>query len=125
MPRPSPVSDAVWGVLSAHTRHAWPLDELHQAVRQRLGGADYSSVFRAVAALEDRGLVDRVELGDGKSHYELHEDHHEHVRCQVCGCVAEVPGCVLADVPGAVEASTGFQVLAHRLVFSGLCPACA
>ncbi|HUZ89432.1 MAG TPA: transcriptional repressor [Candidatus Acidoferrales bacterium] len=125
MPRPSPVTDAVWDVFASHARHAWALDDLHQTVRSQIGGADYSSVFRAVSGLEGKGLIDRLELGDGRAHYELHDDHHEHVRCEQCGQVAEVPGCVLEGVPRAVQSSTGYQVRAHRLVFIGLCPTCA
>ena len=90
-----------------------------------LGGADYSTVFRAVAGMEREGLIDRIDLADGKAHYELRDKHHDHVRCDSCGKVAEVPGCVLEDAAAGVQTSTGFKVTSHHLVFTGLCPACA
>jgi Fur family ferric uptake transcriptional regulator len=125
MARPSPVTDAVRTLFGAGGRHLWSIDELHQAVRGTLGGADYSTVFRAVATLEREGLIDRIDVGDGKAHFEVHEAHHEHVRCDSCGRVAEVPGCVVEDAAAAVRTSTGFVVTSHQLVFTGRCPECA
>jgi Fe2+ or Zn2+ uptake regulation protein len=106
-------------------RHLWSIDQLHEAVVETLGAADYSTVFRAVAGLEREGRITRLDLGDGKVHFELAEAHHEHVRCDVCGRVVEVPGCVLDDASAAVKSSTGFTVTSHQLLFTGICPDCA
>jgi Fe2+ or Zn2+ uptake regulation protein len=123
--RPSPVSDQVKSLFSDERRHLWSIDELHMAVVKALGAADYSTVFRAVAGFEREGLIHRIDLGDGKVHYELAEEHHEHIRCDSCGRVVEVPGCVLEDASAAVTNSTGFKVTSHQLLFSGVCPDCA
>jgi len=125
MPRPSPVTDEVKRLLHSGGRHAWSLEELLDAVRGSLGGADYSSVFRATVALEQAGVIERLELGDGRSHYELRDAHHEHVRCESCGRVAEVRGCVADDATARIQANTGYVVNSHQIVFVGLCPECA
>jgi len=75
--------------------------------------------------MEREGAIRRIDLGDGKAYYEVGEDHHEHVRCDACGRVAEVPGCVLDDATAGVQKSTGYTVTSHQLVFGGLCPRCA
>jgi Fur family peroxide stress response transcriptional regulator len=106
------------------SKHLWSIDELHVAVVQVLGAADYSTVFRAVSSLERDGFIKRVDLGDGKVHYELSDQHHEHIRCDECGRVAEVAGCALEDASSAVTKSTGFTVTSHQLLFSGVCPDC-
>jgi Fe2+ or Zn2+ uptake regulation protein len=103
----------------------WALDELHDRVRERVASANFSSVLRAVGALEKAGLLDRIDVADGKARYESHQDHHEHVRCSRCGCIQEVPGCVVEDAAATVKASTGFLVTGHHLVFTGLCGDCA
>jgi Fe2+ or Zn2+ uptake regulation protein len=46
------------------------------------------------------------------------------VQCESCGTVAAVPDCVVDDAAAQIEATTGFQVRAHRLVLTGLCPDC-
>ncbi len=124
MPRPSPVTDAVKAIIVAGDRHAWALDELLEAVRHEIPSADFSTVFRAMQTLERGGLVDLVDLGDGKARYETRRDHHEHIRCTVCGSVAEVPGCVVEDAVAQVQRRTGYQVSSHRVVFAGVCRSC-
>lgn len=125
MARPSPVSDQVRNLFGIETKHLWSIDELHAAVVKSLGAADYSTVFRAVSGMEKEGFIQRIDLGDGKVHYELSEDHHEHIRCESCGRVVEVPGCVLDDAAASVKSSTGFAVTSHQLLFTGVCPDCA
>ena len=125
MARPSPVSDQVKSLFAAERKHLWSIDELHGAVVETLGAADYSTVFRAVSVMEKDGLINRIDLGDGKVHYELSDGHHEHVRCDSCGRVVEVPGCVLENAAAEVRESTGFVVTSHQLLFGGFCPECA
>jgi Fur family peroxide stress response transcriptional regulator len=125
MPRPSPVTDAVRTLVAGSDQHLWALDELHERVREQVASANFSSVLRAVGALEKAGLLDRIELADGKARYESHQDHHEHVRCSNCGRIQEVPGCVVKGAAATVRAATGFLVSGHQLVFTGLCKECA
>lgn len=125
MPRPSPVRDAVRELFSLPEHRTWSLDELVEEVRSRIGGGDYSSVFRAVGVFEGEGLIVRVDLGDGLARYEARGSHHEHVRCDRCGRVAEVPGCAIDAVGAEIESATGYKLSGHTLVFSGVCPDCA
>jgi Fe2+ or Zn2+ uptake regulation protein len=125
VPRPSPVSDAIRTLIAASDQHLWSLDELHDRVREQVASANFSSIMRAVGALEKAGVVDRIDIADGKARYESHQEHHEHIRCSRCGRIAEVPGCVVEGAATTVRASTGFVVTGHQLVFSGLCGACA
>lgn len=135
MARPSPVSDQVrtlfaiagraQGAHQKESKHLWSIDELHRAVVESLGAADYSTVFRAVTGLEREGRIQRIDLGDGKVHFEVTEEHHEHIRCDSCGRVVEVPGCVLDEAEASVKSSTGFRVTSHQLLFTGECPECA
>jgi Fur family ferric uptake transcriptional regulator len=124
VPRPSPVTDAVKAVIAAEDRHAWGLDDLLEAVRKEIPRADFSTVFRAMQALERSGYVDQVDLGDGKARYETRREHHEHIRCTVCGTIAEVAGCVVEDVVSQIQRRTGYLVSSHQVVFAGVCRAC-
>ena len=101
MPKPSPVRDRIRDLLLNGSRHLWSLDELLERVRTDTGAGDYSTVFRAVAFLEEKGLVQKVELGDGRSRYEPADDHHDHVRCTECGRRVTVLSLLL----GGIQAS--------------------
>lgn len=124
MPRPSHVRDAVRERLLERSRHGWTIDDLQRDLHQATIPADYSSVFRALLWLEDHGVAQRVDLGDGKSRYEASGEHHEHVQCERCGGVSAVPVCIVEGAAGEIERSTGFQLQGHRLVLVGLCGDC-
>jgi Fur family transcriptional regulator, ferric uptake regulator len=125
MPRPSPVRDQVRSLLLSGARHAWSLEELLDRVRASTPSANYSSVFRAVTFLEQEGVVQRVEVGDGRGRYEPNSNHHDHVACDGCGRVVEIQGdCLVRQVDGQIAAMTGFAVSGHSLVFTGTCPDC-
>jgi Fur family ferric uptake transcriptional regulator len=118
------VTDALRTLVTTGERHAWSLSELLDEVRQQVPSADFSTVFRAMQTLERVGVVDQVELGDGKARYETRREHHEHIRCTECGTVAEVPGCVVEDAVAEIQKRTGYAVSSHQVVFVGVCESC-
>jgi Fur family ferric uptake transcriptional regulator len=111
-------------LLGDTSRHDWSIDDVLSELRARGVPADFSSVFRALSFWERQGVASRVELGDGKARFEASDGHHEHVRCDACGAVAPVPGCVVESSRPEVERLTGFAISGHTLVFSGLCARC-
>ena len=125
MARPSPVRDAVRGLIADSDRHDWSIEDLQAELGRGRLRADFSTVFRALAVLEEQGVVRRVELGDGKARYEAAGAHHEHVRCDACGAVGAVPGCVVDEALPRIQQLTGFRVTGHQILFSGLCPRCS
>ncbi|MDX6585408.1 MAG: Fur family transcriptional regulator, peroxide stress response regulator [Solirubrobacterales bacterium] len=125
MPRPSPVRDRIAELVGAGDRHDWSIEDLLEALSGRDVDANFSTVFRAVARLEEDGAIRRVELGDGKARYEAVGEHHEHVRCRECGAVAAVPGCVVDAAVPRVQDLTGFRVTGHQILFEGTCPKCS
>lgn len=125
MPRPPRIAAALTQVLSGGDRHDWSLEDLQAALATHGVSADFSSVFRAVARLEDEGQVRRLDLGTDRARYEVQGPHHEHIRCRACDAVAEVPCSVADEVVAMVASSTGYRVTGHQLVLTGYCPACA
>jgi Fur family ferric uptake transcriptional regulator len=125
MPRQSPIREALSALVVGSTRHDWSIEDLVAELGAREVAADFSSVFRALGRLVDDGVVRRVQLGDGKARFEAAGEHHEHVRCDRCGAVGAVPGCVVRNAVPRVQEATGFRVTGHQLLFSGLCPECA
>jgi Fur family ferric uptake transcriptional regulator len=104
--------------------HAWTLEELADGLADDGVAADFSSVFRAATRLEADGIIDRVDLDDGKARFELAGRHHDHLQCAVCGRLVAVPCHVAQSVVAQVEQATGFTMTGHRLVLTGLCPQC-
>lgn len=125
MPRPSRVRDAIRHLVTTSDRHDWSAEDVQDALTHRSVSADFSSVCRGLARLEGEGIVRRVNLGDGRIRYEARRGHHDHVLCERCGAVAEVPDCIVEAAQGPVEVATGFRITGHSLLFSGICSDCA
>jgi Fur family ferric uptake transcriptional regulator len=118
------VRDAVAELMQGAEHRAWSVEELLAEVRTTGHRTNWSSIFRAVVALERAGAVQRVDLGDGRHRYEVTGEHHEHIRCLRCGRVTEIAGCLLEGAATHVRRLTGFDVTDHRLVLQGVCGEC-
>lgn len=126
MPRPPHVRNAVAELVEGSSRHDWSIEEIGAELAATGTKADFSSLYRAVEALVAEGALRRVELGTAGARFERASDHHhEHVRCDDCGRVAAVSGCVVEDALPTVERQTGFAVTGHAILFHGRCPDCA
>jgi Fur family transcriptional regulator, ferric uptake regulator len=97
-----------------------------QEIHQRLGGrAGLASVYRILETLAERGLVSRVDIGDGIARYEVSGDeHHHHLICGDCGKVEAFEDERLEAAIRAVEARSGYAIEAHDVVLRGACTSC-
>lgn len=115
-------------ILDVLRKHASPLTnkEIHAALGK--GDCDLATVYRTMHALEDMGLVNRYDFGDGIARFELtgdtSDEHHHHLVCTGCSMVIEVEDCCLSDLQELLTKRHGFHQITHRLEFFGLCPRC-
>lgn len=99
------------------------------AATLRAGGdrAATASVYRALATLQEAGLVRSSDLGGGERRFELvHPDgaHHHHLVCRECGRMVPFSDPALEDAIHAVEHRLGGVVEAHEVTLHGLCSDC-
>ncbi|MHC5053694.1 MAG: Fur family transcriptional regulator [Planctomycetota bacterium] len=97
-------------------------------IRRRLPRVSLATVYRNLELLSEEGIVQRIETGSGPRRYDGNGEHHHHIRCEGCGCVADVPArSVKASVridDKRVCKECGFVVNGHRLDLVGLCAKC-
>ena len=119
-------SQQVLEIMHRADRHCWTLDELQDDLARRGLAPNPSSVFRAVCGLERSGTVVQVPLGDGRGHYEVASEHHDHLVCSTCGRMEPLACSIVADLASRVRVvRSGFLVSGHQLVLSGTCGTCA
>ena len=89
-------------------------------------GIGRATVFRAIDAFSELGVVERIDLPSGEHAYVGCEPaHHHHVVCERCGKTTEIDDRGVRDIVRAVERRTGFRIDSHRLELFGRCAACA
>ena len=90
---------------------------------------DYASVYRALEALTDSGLVRRMSLGHAHTHYELTAGitHHHHIVCESCSHIEDIEDCDTTRIEKkTLKQSRDFSSIEfHSLEFFGLCKKCA
>ncbi|MDP9073546.1 MAG: transcriptional repressor [Actinomycetota bacterium] len=83
-----------------------------------------STIYRNLTTLEDLGVVEHVHLGHGPSTYHLTEDGHQHLLCEECGKVIEVPEETFAPLAEQLATTYGFQIHPRHFAIMGRCRRC-
>lgn len=104
--------------------HFTAAELLNDAERRRLG-IGRATVFRLLELLAEQGLVERLDLPDGRHSYiPCEPTHHHHLVCLECGTSVDVGDCGIDAVTAEAARRSGFEIQQHRLELFGKCPAC-
>ena len=101
--------------------------ELADALRSGGGRVATASVYRALATLQEAGVLRSSDLGGGERRFELVHpdgDHHHHLVCRRCGRMVPFSDDALERAIHAVEEQLGARVEAHEVTLHGLCREC-
>jgi len=101
--------------------------EIVEAVRREGREIGIATAYRVVDLLAERELVQKLDLGDGRAHYErveLVDEHHHHLVCNECGRVEPFADESLEAALRRVEQDTGFAVASHDVLLRGACDDC-
>ncbi|MDQ1374766.1 MAG: Fur family transcriptional regulator, ferric uptake regulator, partial [Actinomycetota bacterium] len=98
--------------LAGHVQTAHP--EVHR-----------STVYRTLDALERLGVVVHSHLGHGGGVYHLADERHQHLVCESCGQVVEVPDAVFAPLARTVHKRYGFTIEPGHFALVGRCATCS
>lgn len=99
-------------------------EEISDHVQTSYPQIHLSTVYRTLEALEKLGIVDHVHLGHGRAVYHLADDPHQHLVCEQCGNVLEVPYEVFADLEAELLDSYDFKIRSHHFAVLGRCSNC-
>jgi Fur family ferric uptake transcriptional regulator len=95
-------------------------------VREDLGEVSSQTVYNALRALTDAGLLRHIQPPGSVARYESRVgDNHHHIVCRSCGSVADVD-CAVGATPCLTPSEDhGYAVDEAEVVFRGLCPDCS
>jgi len=78
-----------------------------------------ATIYRTVGVLEQAGIIDKLEVGDGKARYELAGEHHEHLVDVDSGEIHEFQHEELEALKEKIARDMGFELVGHRLELFG------
>jgi len=100
-------------------------DSVWEFAVTRIGAISRQAVYDALAALNEAGLVRRIQPAGSPARFEgrVHDNHH-HMICSECGHLVDVD-CATGAVPCLTPVeSHGFEVDEAEVVYWGRCASC-
>ena len=82
------------------------------------------TVYRNLEILSEQGLIQKLDIGGTQKRFDGNATTHYHIRCTKCGRVDDLDLPTDANIEKEASKVTDFQILRHRLEFSGICPDC-
>ena len=99
--------------------------QIHARLRARSERVGLATVYRTLALLSERGVVDALKHHPGEVCYRLcGAGHHHHLVCEECHRVVELGDCELDEWLARLAAEHGFTVAAHSVEVTGTCAEC-
>ena len=99
-------------------------EEIVHQVHTRFPSVNLSTVYRTLDALTDLGIVDHVHFGHGRAVYHRTDEAHQHLVCEVCGAVEELPVARLRAFLEMIDRDFGFEVDRRHFAIVGRCGPC-
>lgn len=99
-------------------------DELYQMVRKQMPRISLGTVYRNLEILSESGIIQKLDVGGTQKRFDADISNHAHIRCVKCGCVGDLEVHINIDFEAEARKSCDFEVLRHRLEYSGICPSC-
>ena len=100
--------------------------EVYLAVRRQLPKISLATVYKALEALVDSALADKLTTGDGPARYDCHQHAHYHFRCLDSGGIYDLPTRYDSQLIDKLDANLiselrqrGFYVTGYRLEVLG------
>jgi len=121
--RRTPSRQAIIEVLLTSDEHL-TAEEIAERVQQKLPIVTLSTVYRTLSALEEIGVLDHTHLGHGRAVYHLVESEHQHLFCERCGQVIELPPRKLDSFARMLSKDFGFELDRRHFAIGGLCNDC-
>ncbi|MGC6530224.1 MAG: Fur family transcriptional regulator [Candidatus Puniceispirillaceae bacterium] len=95
------------------------VDQLYRRSVEQDDTISIATVYRTVKLLEEAGVIERLEFGDGRARYEEAGDHHEHLVDIETGEVIEFYDEALEAMKVAIAEKMGYELVDHRLELFG------
>lgn len=97
------------------------VEELHARASAADPRISLATVYRTVKLLEESGILEKVDFGDGRARYESAErDHHDHLIDLDTGKVIEFVDPEIEELQERIASKLGYRLMGHRMELYGI-----
>lgn len=123
--RYTPQREEVLRIFLSTERHL-SVDDLYRLVRKKNPKIGHVTVYRTMKLLEEAGLCNEVDFGDGIARFEhkYGHEHHDHLVCIKCGSFTEAIKPKIEELQEKLAKENKFKPLRHKLQIFGICNKC-
>ena len=90
--------------------------ELHRRVNQISPGVAIATIYRTLALLEDKGILEKHTFADGRARFEsAAQEHHDHLINVETGDVIEFRSDDIERLQEEIARRHGFDIVSHKL----------
>jgi Fur family ferric uptake transcriptional regulator len=101
--------------------------EIEESLRAKGRPTGRASIYRVLELLVDRGLVERLAVGDGQARFEAIDpsgEHHHHLVCDRCGRLVAFDDPGLERAIDRLSDRLGVRIESHDVLLRGACERC-
>jgi Fur family ferric uptake transcriptional regulator len=115
----------IWNELLSSTEHR-DAEEIYYTLINRGIKVSRATVYRTIDVLVKNGLIDKLEIGDGKARFEYNDKykHHDHLICTSCGKIVEFHDPDIEKCQRKIARNHKFELLHHSHQLFGICEDC-
>ena len=110
-------------------------EEIYFTAREENPSVGLTTVYRSLELLQQNGIVNKFDFGDGRAKFELTEEfsskpHHHHLICRKCGKIVDYTDfnedekLYVDKAEDGLQSRYGFDIDSHIIRFYGTCPEC-
>jgi Fe2+ or Zn2+ uptake regulation protein len=100
--------------------------EIYEKVKAQNPSINFSTVYRNLELLCKIGVINKLNISSGISHFEIkHNEHHHHVICLKCGDMQSISICPYAELKVSELDKLGFVPIEHKFEIYGYCKKCS
>lgn len=100
------------------------VDYIYEQCRKNGLKIDLSTVYRTMEILENKNIVEKLNLGEDKFSYIIKKESHKHtLECSLCHKEVEID-CPMLQIEEIIKNKTGFTLTEHDLKIKGICDEC-
>ena len=121
--RMTPQRQAILDAVRSSHDHPRAAD-IFERVRAVLPGIAFGTVYNALHALADYGIILQLTFGDHASRFDGRVDRHDHALCVRCGELVDAVAPPTPDTVRQAAIEIGFAVHAYHTQLLGTCAPC-